>query len=631
MKKEMIKNIAIVFLAVLLVLTFFSNTIMNFSLPEVNAQYVTGGNINEKIRGSGIVEANNTYEVMVSETRTIKSVNVKNGDTVKKGQSLLVLEDSESSELSEAQELLANMELEYQKSLLNDELPDYALDDLAIQNARDDLQRAIEQRDELAYGDNSEISDIENRIDSLNSEIRTLTGRKESIQNAITALETDDYSSMYLAAYETIISPYLEYTNAETNLEAAKAELADLEANALNTSELNTSCIEKQREIELIKVEIERLKEDLQAVGGSDTEKERLISDKEYSLKYAEEDLKASQELLNQARETDKKINEAKDAVLNAENEFGQAKTKLSKSAAELGNQLNSQLSEISGNIDSLNSDLEKAQKQLADAQADSPLMTYEQADEAVSAAQRTLNELLVNLAKTQKDDKLQNALAALDIEAAAEKIELQKERVEKLKENSSEAEIKAAVNGVITQVNCSAGEKTMADTSLMTIQITEKGYTVSFSVSNEASKKVKVGSQAEITNLYDGNAEAVLQSIKPNPENTREKLLIFSVTGDVTANQTLNIAAGGKNAKYDMVVPNSAVKEDKNGKFLLVVQAKNTPLGNRYKAQRVDIEVLAADDTSSAVSGNLSGSEFVITASDTPIESGMQVRLAED
>ena len=77
MKKEMIKNVAIVFLAVLLVLTFFSNTIMNFSLPEVNAQYVTGGNINEKIRGSGIVEANNTYEVMVSETRTIKSVNTE--------------------------------------------------------------------------------------------------------------------------------------------------------------------------------------------------------------------------------------------------------------------------------------------------------------------------------------------------------------------------------------------------------------------------------------------------------------------------------------------------------------------------------------------------------------------------
>ena len=40
-KRGWIKNVAIIFLSVLLVLTFFSNTIMNHSLPEVSAQYVT--------------------------------------------------------------------------------------------------------------------------------------------------------------------------------------------------------------------------------------------------------------------------------------------------------------------------------------------------------------------------------------------------------------------------------------------------------------------------------------------------------------------------------------------------------------------------------------------------------------
>ncbi len=34
-KRGWVKNVAIIFLAVLLVLTFFSNTIMNRSLPEV--------------------------------------------------------------------------------------------------------------------------------------------------------------------------------------------------------------------------------------------------------------------------------------------------------------------------------------------------------------------------------------------------------------------------------------------------------------------------------------------------------------------------------------------------------------------------------------------------------------------
>lgn len=34
-RREWIKNAAIVFLVIMLILTFFSNTIMNYSLPEV--------------------------------------------------------------------------------------------------------------------------------------------------------------------------------------------------------------------------------------------------------------------------------------------------------------------------------------------------------------------------------------------------------------------------------------------------------------------------------------------------------------------------------------------------------------------------------------------------------------------
>ena len=37
-KKDWVKNTAIVFLTIMLVLTFFSNTIMNYSLPQVATQ-----------------------------------------------------------------------------------------------------------------------------------------------------------------------------------------------------------------------------------------------------------------------------------------------------------------------------------------------------------------------------------------------------------------------------------------------------------------------------------------------------------------------------------------------------------------------------------------------------------------
>ena len=60
-KREIIKNIAIIFLAVMLVLTFFSNTIMNFSLPQVSTELITSGTIKSQIRGRGTIEAIDPY------------------------------------------------------------------------------------------------------------------------------------------------------------------------------------------------------------------------------------------------------------------------------------------------------------------------------------------------------------------------------------------------------------------------------------------------------------------------------------------------------------------------------------------------------------------------------------------
>ena len=106
------KTVAIIFLAVLLVLTFFSNTIMNFSLPEVSAQYAYGGTITTRIRGSGTVEANSNYEVRIGQKRKIREVLVKQGDAVTIGDVLFRLEDVESEEVKTAQQAVKDAEKE---------------------------------------------------------------------------------------------------------------------------------------------------------------------------------------------------------------------------------------------------------------------------------------------------------------------------------------------------------------------------------------------------------------------------------------------------------------------------------------------------------------------------------------
>ena len=117
-RREWVKTAAIIFLAVMLVLTFFSNTILNHSLPEVATANVTSGTINAKIRGSGTVSANETYDVTIKQTRKVASVKVRVGDSVSAGDVLMTLEAEESDELKQAQTELESMELSYEKSLI---------------------------------------------------------------------------------------------------------------------------------------------------------------------------------------------------------------------------------------------------------------------------------------------------------------------------------------------------------------------------------------------------------------------------------------------------------------------------------------------------------------------------------
>ena len=125
-RREWVKNAAIIFLSVMLVLTFFSNTFMNYSLPEVAAQYVQSGTITAKIRGTGTVESGDPYNVKISETRTISSVLVKTGDKVEKGAPLLLLEDKESKELTDAQAALDKAMLDFELALLSGDISNTA-------------------------------------------------------------------------------------------------------------------------------------------------------------------------------------------------------------------------------------------------------------------------------------------------------------------------------------------------------------------------------------------------------------------------------------------------------------------------------------------------------------------------
>lgn len=685
-KRELIKTIAIIFLAVLLLLTFFSNTIMNRSLPEVATGMVNSGTINAKIRGSGTVSANETYEVIINQTREIRSVCVKVGDTVSQGDLLFVLGDVESQELQEAQNQLDTLNIEYQKRLLNLS-KEYATNDLNVKTLQEDLQKAIQQRDANVVTD-AEISYAKGDLATAKNELTQIG----LVVDELNAMLTDNEE--YQEAQAAVTKWTQEVSNAETAVETYEKQLEELQSGgsvdldrqiADAKSALKRAETTWKSEWLAYKDTIEELIDVVNASNSSanvvlETSSNRpapvLNSNAQiYIEAYLTQNVETPPPATGGETETraaadysGSDYKEAYDAVLAAQNDWETKKTTLDRlvddqdiasgSASEQRRVIQKKLDEAESELRSAQRELRDAEDALEEASSDNSALKeqiklYEAAKREQDARIETLNNQITTLEEkktaydaavatiAEKERALEEALNGkdidkqlndLDLQATRLNIQKQQELVDKYKAEAIGTEIKANVSGVVSAINVSAGKETTAGSPMAVINVVDRGYTIKIPVTNEQAKQVKVGDTAEVSNYYWGNdIQATLESITSDPDKPGQgKLLIFRITGEIDDGTTISLSIGQRSANYDSIIPKSALREDTNGHFVLVVTAKSSPLGNRYIATRVDVQVLAEDDTNAAVSGLAQG-DYVITTSSKPLEAGTQVRLVEN
>jgi hypothetical protein len=218
-----------------------------------------------------------------------------------------------------------------------------------------------------------------------------------------------------------------------------------------------------------------------------------------------------------------------------------------------------------------------------------------------------------------------------VELQSIAEEIRLQQEKIKSLAGDESNT-VLAYVPGTVSTVDCTAGDTVLKSALLCTIEVPDMGHTLSFSVTNEQARRLRPGDVGSVSNFYWGNQIiATLTTIQVDPKNPQtNKMLTFDLDGDVNTGSELTISVGQKSANYDTIIPNSAIRSDSNGSFVLAVEARNSPLGNRYVARRVNVEVLASDDMNSAVTAELGYGDYVITTSNAPVKNGDLVRLAD-
>lgn len=644
-RREWVKNAAIIFLAIMLVLTFFSNTIMNYSLPEVAAQYVSSGSLSEQIRGTATVEAAESYTVKISDTRVVRSVEVKQGDAVEKGQVLITLEEGDGAQLEAAKSELETAQVEYRKALLATG-KDYSLDELSIKNLEEDIaadkaalsnistyQKEYEKAKE-------KVKSVEDEIAAINKTIKSLENDKADLDEQLTALASDDFSSLddkYFKQVEKAKSDIDKYEKIKTDADENVKQLQDEIGTSVSDLEIET----KKNEIEKQRETVTRLEAKYSLALADDSEDADAILAELNDAKYTLSNLNAEYRDLVEKKNTNSSLKSKLSYALvtqgNAEKNYNSSKKSLDTLKLNISKEIKKQKSEINDKIDAENEKLDDANDRLKDAQeeeADAKAkasVSVEDAQKAIKNKERQLEEKKITLSQTQKTDLEESGKASIDIEVMQSKIEKLEKKVEELEKDASGGEITAQVAGVIESISPVAGETLDAGSTVATIQMTEKGYTASITVTTDQAKKVKVGDAAEIQYFWYGDASATLTAIKADTANpAQNKQLVFSVTGDVSPGQSLQLVMGGKGQQYELIVPNSAIREDSNGKFVLAVVSKSSPLGNRYTAKRVNVTVIASDDTKSAVTGELMQSDFIISTSTKPINPGDQVRLVD-
>ena len=742
-RRAWIKNAAIIFLVILLLLTFFSNTILNYSLPEVSAQYTSSGTLSTAIKASGTVKANASYNVVyeadaadsadgVAQTRKVVSVFVKEGQTVEKDAPILELKGGASEQLKSAQDEYDKLKREYDLAVIGDTVSNLTSDKTisdaqkTLADAKDELAKLQKNYNDLLSGvDTTTI--LQNQISALEDTIENLTDQQTAMTDKITEvnsiiseakalIEKDVLSNQTVAeklaaAEEEYNSISSEYDTLKKETDFYKERLDEIkkvsgdvtEANKLTQQlktlqdtldklnleinrfwedkldELKNARDEAQAEYDAIAAESPETENHDERLKAAEVKRDKAeeeydnfkyngkTNDRSFNRKIEDYDLQI-ESINTQISDIKDKLNvigmpevddifdytvdydlssaqkdydEASAKLTELETKYTDAKTKYESlikqnSAEDTVNEYSliletykNEESSLKDTIKQKNKELDNLKKQLSDSTTD---LTPEALADKIKEQKNSVDSLEAALKITQATENQTTTTNKLTREDQKKQLEELAAKIETYKNAPENTQVTAPIAGKITAINFTAGESVTSGNTVASIEIADKGYIVEISMAADQARKIQVGTPCSVVNSWwYSNIEASVTGMRSDPSSQgKNRIITITVSGDVSEGQTLNFSIGDKSQSYDSVLPNSAIREDNDGKFVLVVESKKTPLNMRYTAKRVDIEVLASDDTQSAVSG-LYGSEFVITNSTVPIADKQQVRLAEN
>lgn len=621
------------FLALVLVFTVLSRAADGITVARVEADSPKTGILTQRITASGAIQPQGDLALSLPAGVEVERVAASQGQRVEPGDVLLELNaegvasaleklendmrildlklsgarqgnsGSAAQAVVSAQQTLADAREDYDRLVGGrGRTEERAQEDL--ETAQADYDGALKDLEQAKVKAREAL--VKTAREKLEAAEKSLKDVKESAQMAIEAAEEA------VTAAEDARGAYSQsYYEARSQLSSMREKLSQAQRRLEELMEAGAG----EEEIQAAQAEVDAARE---AVESAEWNMQSYNYSSDLAVRRAKDELKKVQE------RQQVKIDEAQ-----AEVDKAQAGLEEARNTEDVGEE--ALVVAAQANVDSAERALKSAQRAREDTGLDSESQLLS-AQRAIEQAERSLADAQRQAGEARRSDEASRRQAEIErLGYQSDKRALQ-EQIDALQAVADAGgKLVSPIAGTVQSIVENPGK--LADgTRSAVISRSDRGFVFEAELDQKQAEKLSAGDKGRLAFTRDGKSEsvdAVITGVGAADEKGQVKITASLPEGTYPAGASGTLEVSRRSEQYQSVVPLSAVREDADGAYVLVLREKQTVMGAEQTVERVGVEVLAQDSEQAALeTGGLLYDDKVVTSASKPIAEGDKVRL---
>lgn len=583
-------------MAVMLFMTVISRAASSFTVAQVQVESPKSRVIVHKVIGDGTVTRQSDLPVYTVADILVAKVKVTEGQEVKKGQTLAVLDtDSIDEHIQTLSDEIEVLQLQ-NDALKSAEAKRDREQDKALSRAKEDYEDTVQSNKDAVSKAKENIKTAKKQTKK--NEKKTL----EDLQNSV-----EEAKKAYEDAVETQKS---QVQQAKRALEdASKTPAADY-SDSITQIEIN----QKQRKIDSEQRKLDAIA--LKKLEDPDTYTSEWQDQYDY-VQELKDDLAAAK-LQQQAKKNEAAAQERerKQTLSRAQEDYDETiskNEKLVRKAKELWQEAEQKLENYQNGEDEDSADdslVEDARKTLEDAKS--------QQTQQKKSAKRAIED-------AGETDAVDHSVEINNVSIA----EKQRALAQLQKTKEQEGKIVAQTDATVSKILLTAGDRTTETAAFLLADLSE-GARFTTEISKEDAKYVVVGDVVTLKVNDKSYEDMTVLSTETN-EDSSVRVTVYVPKKTISIGTHASMEIEQTSEKYATTLPLTAIHAEQSKYFVYVLEKEDTVLGEETVARKVNVSVVEKNGEYAALSdGSLSEDDSVIVESDTMLANGEKVRLRE-